>query len=467
MMMDNYTRRPRGDFLHVPGSDAFFNPLETKTELRQYGFIVWDHWRDLPRPAADQRLALESMGRDHRIPVGGLPEVEAYFRRRDKLREWVEAGGTLLIPLRGEYPEADEMLEAITHDWPFDGISLRGTSGQGLIAAEGLDGTPDSYALRFDFELHGDELTPLYHISLADGRRGAVAVAVRHWVKGMIIYGPKTYPDSQIDDIKRHISDMARQALAARKGPLPEWTKSYALPREAELVDELNQAKEQIRAWTERAEGMLDRIEDAGRLKVLIAGTGKPLGAAIRQVLAELGATVSGEIGSRAEAVAVWKDSVAVLEVKGVTGGATEEHFRQIERWAREADDAVACVREGVVPEDDDLGLYIEAFEQIGLSVVDDRPTDAVGILVVATQINRPLDAREKGVHDFPPNMKTKLKGSRVVAVTGLQLLCLYLECRDDPSKANALLDRLFSGDGGVLDMPYDVSMLRRVSRTD
>jgi len=199
------------------------------------------------------------------------------------------------------------------------------------------------------------------------------------------------------------------------------------------------------------------------RLKGLISGTDGEAEHAVRYVLRALGAKVSSEIPRRAESLVLWKNSLVALEVKGLTGSSAESWLRQTNVWREEAMRAVEFKR-GSLEVDADVGLYAQAFDEIGLDVTESWPDECFGLLVSVTHRLKPFHERSTSDLDYPPKMVDKLNTSRVVAVTGVQLLCLYLECKDSPTKAAELLDELLSGQGGVLSRKENRTMLIRVS---
>ncbi len=120
--------------------------------------------------------------------------------------------------------------------------------------------------------------------------------------------------------------------------------------------------------------------------------------------------------------------------MKGVAKSAAEKHGAQLEKWVSE--------------------YYSE------------HGTNPKGILVVNAFNETPLNARTKKA--FPDQMLSYFQNRGHCLISGIQLLGVYLDFRDDTGKRTERIDRLF-GTEGVFDGYHDWSnfLVSREDNTD
>lgn len=395
------------------------------------------------------------------------PILREWDKQFAKVMDWVSSGQTLILLC--DFSALPPFSSPHTPYLPLAGISIETVNGTAIKpASDSIVAADDVIPLKnFIWRYSGTFLpgsldTPLLHVDRKTKGSDQPVGGIKKFGDGRIVYLPlvENITKTVALSLVQSTISCLNQIEARPQSLLPDWAEKIQLPDEATANIEIENYQKAIADLEEKISAKQGAISHARMLKGLLAGTDKSAEEACRFILRDMGASVSGEIGKRAESVILWRKNPAVLEIKGVTGGATEGHFRQISRWIEESETAIVATRDGEKIDDPDIPLYVAAYQELGLEFenVDMRPT--VGLLVVVSHIETPLDARDKSAHEFPPKVVDKLKGSKVVAVTGVQLLCLYLECQGNKERHMALLDSLLSGSGGVLSQPGDRSLL-------
>jgi len=109
-------------------------------------------------------------------------------------------------------------------------------------------------------------------------------------------------------------------------------------------------------------------------------------------------------------------EKVAVVEIKGVDRkSAAESHARQLEQW---------------------VSAYDAAHEDV----------KAKGILIVNTFKDTPL--RDRTEVSFPTQMRPYSEAREHCLMTGLQLLGIYLDYKDNEVKKQEMIERIFATKG-------------------
>jgi hypothetical protein len=136
------------------------------------------------------------------------------------------------------------------------------------------------------------------------------------------------------------------------------------------------------------------------------------------------------------------------IEAKGLDGCAREQNLRQADRWV--ADIKAACL---AAPEDlemyVDLKRYAEQLTELGVALPTPDNVRVKGAMVIGTFRKLPLDKRVEP--DFPDAVTRAVNRSGVCGLTGLQLMCAVLKCRQEPAAKSAIIEQLFSTNGHLL----------------
>ena len=122
---------------------------------------------------------------------------------------------------------------------------------------------------------------------------------------------------------------------------------------------------------------------------------------------------MEGEIG-RDDLIIKYNEKIAVIEVKGVSKSAAEKHVTQLEKWVSEYHLKNEIKAKGI--------LVINAFKDVPLSERKEKP--------------------------FPDQMLPYSQKREHCLITGLQLLGLYLDCVNNLSKKEKMINLLFETNG-------------------
>lgn len=221
------------------------------------------------------------------------------------------------------------------------------------------------------------------------------------------------------------------RSLAGGETVLPQWTERFRVEGEAKLLGSLIDRQ----AAVAEAQKDLDRATKELALlqqdKLLFAGTGEPLRRRVARVFEALGADVDDADEGRADLKIRWRDQVAFVKVKGVSGSAGERDAAQLEKWAAEE-----LEESGQVPKPI---LVINAFR--------DRE-----------------DLNDRIKEAFPKQMRPYAEARGQCLVTSLQLLLMESEARDDASRREGALDALFSNVGVFADFSDPQAHIQEVT---
>jgi hypothetical protein len=262
---------------------------------------------------------------------------------------------------------------------------------------------------------------PLFYIQ-------GLQVVVGSYIKvknGHIIFLPTINPHaSNPNDVQKVLSDYIESIIALdkdlRKNPeefdLPEWSKSYILPHEYEQIGNLLQLEEELNTLRRRVDEQKRLINELERNKILFTGKGRVLELLVKKVFEDLGITVTEGAPGKSDLILQFDDKIAVVEVKGVDRkSAAESHARQLEQWVSE--------------------YYLESNE-----------VKAKGILIVNAFKDTPLKDRREA--PFPDQMLPYAQAREHCLMTGMQLLGLYLDCKEDDEKKRQMIDLMFATNG-------------------
>lgn len=196
---------------------------------------------------------------------------------------------------------------------------------------------------------------------------------------------------------------------------LPGWVSDYSLPGEKELRAKISSAKEQIEAQEELIKQSTEELEELCLHKLLVTGHDSPLERAVDRVLTDLGLEVEPGPKGRVDRTAAYGDRKFAIEVQGVKKGAKEDHARSLTIWVNET-----ALQDGKDPK---------------------------GLLVVNPYRDTLLADRD-GNNFWPGKTIAICERYGFCAITGVQLLGLYLDAQADDAKREQLVERLFSTNG-------------------
>jgi hypothetical protein len=373
------------------------------------------------------------------------PTTETMKFRIILLNQWVRRGNTLVI-LNVMPVWAQPLGQWVNAFEPFGGVGFQSVEGSRIEACgprealELLTGLIEH--MSYKFVLTGDELKPLLRVRTANKSGPTQVVAgVRQLDAGQIIYLPKlngnpakwTLPLAAIQKLT---------AVLTRREPdeLPDWTHQFHSEPERAALAEIGALQvdvARIRAEIARHQIGLD---DAVRLKQLIAGSGQGFADAAASALKELGFRVIEGQHPRADLVVSDGSRIAAVEVKGVEGPIAERHLRQLWAWMTEIDNILSMQPEERSKEQKD---YAAAIAKLETRVGD---FDCKGLLIVGTFRMTPLDTRSEP--DLPDPVEKRIGAADVCILTGLQLLGLVLAGRNDPKIKPLVVQELMNTRG-------------------
>jgi len=198
-----------------------------------------------------------------------------------------------------------------------------------------------------------------------------------------------------------------------KKDPLslPQWTSGYRLPGETVLLAELDTLRAEMAKINDQITDRQSKLEGVTTKKALFTESGTSLEDSVEDILKEMGLEILESTPSRDDLIVKYKDQIAVIEIKGVTGTSAEKHSAQLEKW---------------------VANYYE-----------NHDIKAKGILLINSHREHPLS--ERSDMTFPHQMLKYASQREHCLLTTLQLLGLYFDIKADETKKEQLLDELFS----------------------
>lgn len=214
-----------------------------------------------------------------------------------------------------------------------------------------------------------------------------------------------------IDSIIGLVSELNRGTYELE---LPNWCSNYPLPEEDTNRDKLKRLHSELKELKLKISNQEKLLVELERHKILFAGDGRALELEVFKIFCNLGFEVKeGPIG-RDDLILKYHDKIAVVEVKGVTKSAAQSHARQLEQWVS------------------DYSLK--------------NQIDPKGILIVNAYKN--ISLKERKEKPFPDQMVPFSEQREHCLLTGLQLLGLYLNCRNNIPKRDEMVNLLFNTNG-------------------
>ena len=234
---------------------------------------------------------------------------------------------------------------------------------------------------------------------------------------GVVITLPQVVADGLSDN---HFVDALLELVASVRQDagdfsLPEWASSLSVGEEPSLLAALATAEENLRAAAVEVDRANTTLTLLQRRKLLVTGTGQALELAVEEAFAAMGLVVTQGAPGRTDRI-VHHPALgpAVVEVKGKSKSAAEKDSAQLEKWS---------------------AAYLE-----------ETGRAAKPVLVVNAWRELPLQQRVEA--SFPQQMLKYATARGHCLVTGLQLLCAWLEVERDPSQAHSIVGELFDTSG-------------------
>lgn len=192
---------------------------------------------------------------------------------------------------------------------------------------------------------------------------------------------------------------------------LPLWTDGIKILAEEDQEKKLEQdlkKLENIKAEIATREALITKIR---RKKILLAASGTTLEEVVKETLQEIGfALHEAEVG-RSDIIASYEGVYVVAEIKGVSKSAAEKHAAQLEKWVAQ--------------------------------FMEEKEHSPKALLIVNGYCDTPLSDRTEEV--FPDQMLKYCKSREHALITTTQLLCLYIEIKNNPACAKERITEMLS----------------------
>jgi hypothetical protein len=383
------------------------------------------------------------------------PSADNGFRSKlKKLLDWVALGHTLIIIMtpfrrftysnRGAHVELD--LKKLA---PFDGLSMEASNGQ-LVEFCGPEKLQPYLALsaqelQYSTVIKSADVVPLFKVS--KGRFGSdqIVGGFKRFDNGFVIFVPPwRNPQPQVMDL--YLSNLAAlpdHLLQQNLDDLPPWSTKYQTDREKDAIHEIARLQEQISELSSQIGRQEGIVEADWHLKQLFAGSGEAFAATVAEVLSAMGLTVSEGPRGRADLIGYDGKRIFVFEAKGLEGTAREHNLRQTERWVSDIRSAITAP-EDQKRTDKDLERYGQLLAELGVPANEE--IECKGVMVIGTYRKMPINERKD--IGFPDPVARPINRSHVCALSGLQLLGLYLDCRNGRKQGSEILAKIYATDG-------------------
>ena len=334
---------------------------------------------------------------------------------------------------------------------PFSGVQFTRAMGQ-LMELCGPDAAQDHMAtmlpnLHYSAILQSKGLFPLLRVSR--GRQGSdqLVGGFKRFDDGFIIYVPPVI-DPDLYDHYHTILASLPECLSTGTQDVPAWVEDFQTNEEATARQKITQLEATIIENQKRISEQDAVVASAQSLKWLFAGSGDEFAGAVEKAFGELGVRVVKGPRHRADLLAYDGQRLAAIEAKGLEGGAKEANLRQTERWVADIRSALVATAEEKKA-DIDLASYSEKLIELGVPIGGEETTiECKGIMVIGGYRKTPISDRKEQV--FPEPVARTINRSKVCALSGLQLLGLFLAAREDPRLTGKTIELLFSSNGVV-----------------
>ena len=213
---------------------------------------------------------------------------------------------------------------------------------------------------------------------------------------------------------------------------LPLWADKVKILDEEAQEEKLEQATkklEVIKAGIEKQKALIGKIR---RKKALLTASGTPLEEVVKETLQEIGFMLLKADAGRSDVIASYEGADVVAEIKGVTKSAAEKHAAQLEKWVAQ--------------------------------FVEENGRTPKAILFVNGYCDTSLSERTEAV--FPDQMLKYCKSRDHALITTTQLLCLYIEIKNNPACAKERITELLSCTG-VYPRYADYRKFLRLTKPD
>ena len=239
--------------------------------------------------------------------------------------------------------------------------------------------------------------------------------------KGLLIFAPnltfskKDSKDSKVEKDYYNDLNSLNKILSKTEIKLPAFSKKYLLPKEEKMLVDIEKEKDKLKKLVLSIENKEKTLINLQNEKIMFVGTGTPLEMNSVENFKNIGFSIIkyNPDAVDEDIVIKYKDNIAVVEVKGVSGSATEKHTSQIVKWKSEYH-----IENGILPK---------------------------GILLVNAFNERELDERQEY---FPNQMLKYATHQEICLLTTIQLYNIKRYLKDNPKEKEKIIKSLFDTNG-------------------
>lgn len=240
--------------------------------------------------------------------------------------------------------------------------------------------------------------------------------------KGKIIFFPdlgfdRKNPTNESRIEKKFLNDISNinNLLLNEEFELPAYSKKYLLPNEEIMMNDIDKSKCELNKLLTNIENKEKTLKNLQKQKVMFTGTGTQLEMNSVEQFKDIGFSIIKYAPDSVDEDIVIKfnEKIAVVEVKGISGSATEKHTSQIVKWKSEYH-----IENDIIPK---------------------------GILLVNAFNDKELECRQEY---FPNQMLKYATHQEICLLTTLQLYNIRKYLEKYPDEKEKIIDEIFNTDG-------------------
>ncbi|MDD4283182.1 MAG: hypothetical protein PHX03_05285 [Bacilli bacterium] len=211
------------------------------------------------------------------------------------------------------------------------------------------------------------------------------------------------------------IYDLVKALNSEDEVLLPEYSKKYLLPKEDIMLKDITSEKLRLDELQKSIDNKEQILKEMQKEKIIFTGSGTLLEKTIVKELECIGFQILkyDENGKDEDIVVSCNDKIAVIEVKGVDGSATEKHTSQTVKWK-----SMYHIDNAILPK---------------------------GFLIVNAFKSTELDNRQDA---FPTQMLKYAKQQEICLLTAIQIFNIKCYLEQNPEKKEEILNELYKTNG-------------------
>ena len=240
--------------------------------------------------------------------------------------------------------------------------------------------------------------------------------------KGKIVFFPdlgfsRKNPTNESRIEKKFFNDLSNLSglLLNEEVELPTYSKNYLLPNEEIMINDIEKSKHELDKLLNDIENKEKALLNLQKQKILFTGTGTQLEINSVEQFKNIGfSIIKYNPDSVDEDIVIeYKNQIAVVEVKGISGSATEKHTSQIVKWKSEYH-----IENDIMPK---------------------------GILLVNAFNDKELECRQ----DYFPNQMLKYATHQEICLlTTIQLYNIMIYLEKNPEEKENIINEIFNTKG-------------------